>query len=59
MKQMTLADTEYSNRKKKTKHKEFLDAKEKIIPWSYWVDMIRPYYFKNLRGIDHKTGHIA
>ena len=23
---------------------------EKIIPWSYWVDMIRPYYFSNKRG---------
>ena len=23
---------------------------DKIIPWSYWVDMIRPYYFNNKRG---------
>ena len=41
---------EYSNRKKKTKREEFLDAMEEIIPWSYWVEMIRPYYFANKRG---------
>ena len=50
MNQITLTDIEYSNRKKKTKREEFLDAMEKIIPWSYWVDMIRPYYFNNKRG---------
>ena len=23
---------------------------DEIIPWSYWIDMIRPYYFNNKRG---------
>ena len=41
---------EYSNRKKKTQREEFLDAMEEIIPWPYWVEMIRPYYFANKRG---------
>ena len=50
MNQMTLTDMEYSNRKKKTKREEFLDAMDEIIPWSYWVEMIRPYYFNNKRG---------
>ena len=50
MNQITLTDMEYPNRKKKTKREEFLDAMDKIIPWSYWVDMIRPYYFNNKRG---------
>lgn len=50
MGQMTLTDLEYSNRKKKTKREEFLDAMDEIIPWSYWVDMIRPHYFNNKRG---------
>lgn len=50
MSQMTLTDLEYSNRKKKTKREEFLNAMDEIIPWSYWVDMIRPYYFNNKRG---------
>jgi IS5 family transposase len=35
MNQITLADMEYSNRKKKTKREEFLDAMEEIIPWAY------------------------
>ena len=34
----------------KTKREEFLDAMEEIIPWSYWVEMISPYYFANKRG---------
>jgi hypothetical protein len=50
MNQLTLTDMEYSNRKKKTKREEFLDAMDEIIPWSYWVDLIRPYYFNNKRG---------
>lgn len=50
MSQITLTDLEYSNRKKKTKREEFLDSMDEIIPWSYWIDMIRPYYFNNKRG---------
>ena len=50
MNQMTLTDMEYSNRKKKTKREEFLDAMDEIIPWPYWVEIIRPYYFNNKRG---------
>lgn len=50
MNQLTFSDIEYSNRKKKTKREEFLDAMEEIIPWSYWVEMIRPFYFDNRRG---------
>ena len=50
MSQLTLTDMEYSNRKKKTKREEFLDAMDRIIPWSCWVDMIRPFYFSNKRG---------
>ncbi len=50
MSQITLTDLEYSNRKKKTKREEFFDSMDEIIPWSYWVNMIRPYYFNNKRG---------
>lgn len=50
MDQMTLTDMEYSNRKKKTKREEFLDSMDEIIPWPYWVEMIRPFYFNNKRG---------
>lgn len=50
MKQQTFSDIEYSNRRKKTKREEFLDAMDKIIPWDYWVNMIRPYYPSGKRG---------
>ena len=50
MNQLTMTDIEYSNRKKKTKREEFLDAMEEIIPWAQWEELIRPYYFNNVRG---------
>lgn len=50
MNQLTFSDVKYSNRRKKTKREEFLDAMEEIIPWSYWVEIIRPFYFNNKRG---------
>jgi IS5 family transposase len=50
MKQQTLSDIEYSNRKRKTKREEFLNSMEEIIPWSYWVALIRPYWPSGKRG---------
>ena len=49
---MTLTDMEYSNRKKKTKREEFLDAMDEIIPWSYWVEIIRSYAIRTFMHID-------
>ncbi len=50
MKQQTLSDIQYSNRKRKTKREEFLEAMDEIIPWSYWTEFIRPYYPSGKRG---------
>ncbi|MCD8214683.1 MAG: IS5 family transposase [Clostridiales bacterium] len=50
MKQQTFSDIEYANRKKKTRREEFLDAMDSIIPWDYWVNLIRPYYPSGKRG---------
>lgn len=50
MKQQTLSDMEYSNRRKKTKREEFLDAMDEMTPWDYWVNLIRPYYPSGKRG---------
>ena len=50
MKQQTFSDIEYSGRKRKTKREEFLDSMDQIIPWDSWVDMIKPYYYKNRHG---------
>ena len=50
MKQQTFSDIEYSNRRKKTRREEFLDSMDELIPWNYWVDIIRPYYPSGKRG---------
>lgn len=50
MRQQTLRDIEYSNRKRKTKREIFLESMEEIIPWKSWVEMIRPYYPMGKRG---------
>ena len=48
--QTTFSDIEYSNRRRKTKREVFLDKMNEIIPWEYWVDLIRPYYYTGKRG---------
>ena len=50
MKQQTLSDMEYSNRRKKTKREEFLEIMEEIIPWDEWTALIEPHYFEGKRG---------
>jgi len=50
MNQLTFTDVEYSNRRKVTKREEFLNAMDAIIPWVDWVNIIKPYYYKNKRG---------
>lgn len=50
MHQQTFTDLEYNNRKRKTRREEFLDSMEKIIPWTQWIEMIRPYYYNNRKG---------
>lgn len=50
MKQQTISDIEYSNRKRKTKREEFLEIMNDIIPWDEWIGLIQPLYFKGNRG---------
>ena len=50
MKQQTLSDIEYSNRKRKTKREEFLEAMDQIIPWERWIDLIKARYPTGKRG---------
>ena len=33
-----------------TKKKEFLGIMEKLIPWSEWVGIAQPHYYKGERG---------
>ncbi len=50
MNQQNFSDFEYSNRKKKTKKEEFLNALDQWIPWDEWTERIRPYYYSGKRG---------
>lgn len=50
MKQQSLSDIEYANRRRKTKREAFLDSMNEIIPWSHWIELIRPYYYNKKRG---------
>jgi len=34
----------------KTRKKEFLEQMEHIIPWSEWIGIIKPHYYKGERG---------
>ena len=34
----------------RTRKKEFLEQMERIIPWSGWLGIIRPHYYKGERG---------
>ena len=48
--QLTLTDMEYSGRKRITKKEEFLNQMNGIIPWSAWIDLIKPFYPSGKRG---------
>lgn len=50
MKQQTMSDIEYSNRRKKTKREEFLNSMDQMIPWQYWTSLIAPHYPSGKRG---------
>lgn len=50
MKQQTMSDIEYSNRKKITRREQFLNTMDQMIPWQCWVDFISPYYPSGKRG---------
>jgi len=50
MKQQSLTDIEYGNRKRKTKREAFLEAMDAVIPWDKMVAMIEPYYYRGKRG---------
>lgn len=49
-KQMSMADMEYANRKRRTKRDEFLETMDALIPWREWVSIVAPYYPKGTRG---------
>jgi IS5 family transposase len=49
-KQMTLSELTDELAKATTKKKEFLAQINRIIPWSEWIGIIQPYYYKGEYG---------
>lgn len=49
-KQMSLSALSDELAQVRTKKKEFLEQIERIVPWSKWVSMIKPCYYKGERG---------
>lgn len=49
-KQMTLSMINDELAAAKTSKKEFLDKIEKLIPWSKWIEIIKPIYYKGEIG---------
>jgi len=49
-KQITLSAVSDELSQVRTKKKEFLEQIERIIPWSEWVGIIKPHYYKGERG---------
>ena len=49
-KQITLSAISDELAQAKTRKKEFLAQIERIIPWTEWVEIIKPHYYKGERG---------
>lgn len=50
MKQYSSNDNSFKVIQRTTKREAFLNAMDSIIPWDDWVRMIKPHYYKGLRG---------
>lgn len=48
--QMTLAEMNDELGAARTNKKEFLEKLERIIPWTEFIKLIKPYYYKGERG---------
>ena len=48
--QRSFSDFEYAKRKRITKRESFLKMMDEIIPWSEWIELIRPFYPRGDRG---------
>ena len=48
--QRSFSDLEYADRRRITKRESFLKMMDEIIPWSEWIELIRPFYPKGDRG---------
>ena len=50
MNQQTLSGMETPTVRRKTRREKFLNTMDGIVPWTDWVEQIRPYYPDGIRG---------
>lgn len=50
VRQWTLSDFEYSNRRRRTRRDRFLQKMDQVIPWDEMVNLVRPFYPSGRRG---------
>jgi len=50
MDQVSFAEAEYENKRRKTRREVFLDEMEKLIPWKRLESRVKRHYFKNKTG---------
>ncbi len=48
--QSNFTDIEYSQRRRKTKREEFLAMMNEVVPWTTWVEIVKPYYPDGKKG---------
>lgn len=48
--QPSLSEVEYSQRRRVPKREAFLDQMDRVVPWTDWVELIRPFYYDKSRG---------
>ena len=48
--QLTVADSEYNQKRRQTRKEQFLGRMEKLIPWIQIIDLIEPFYAKPGNG---------
>lgn len=50
MNQMSFAEIEYQNKKRKTRREKFLERMDSLIPWGGLVKELEPHYYKGRTG---------
>ena len=48
--QPSFTDIEYGNRRRVSRREQFLATMDATIPWTNWVGLIEPYYYRGERG---------
>ena len=53
--QPSFTDVEYGMRRRSTRRETFLTMMDDVIPWSEWIGLIEPHYYRGERGRKPRT----